>query len=120
MKRIAAIVTIAVVVLAMSVGTAFASVCAGGSCEGRGMMCPAVATAACPMKGGLAMTHSSCSHPAQLGTRDILSAQADHSLPAIVSTLAVLPPRSALSGLVYAMPAPDARGAPHLTAVIRI
>jgi hypothetical protein len=119
LKRFAAIVTIAVVVLALSAGTAFASVCAGGSC-GEAMVCPPSTSTACPMETGQVMTHSSCDHQADQGARDSVNPQVSHESAVVSTVLAVVPTTPILRGIVAAMAAPDARGAPHLTAVIRI
>ncbi len=120
MKRFAAIVTIAVVVLAMSAGTAFASVCVGSAC-GRSMVCSLATTAACPMENGALMSHSSCDHQPGSGIRDVVAPQPQGSEYALVVVTPgpVLAPL-ALSGVSSALLAPDARGAPHLTSVIRI
>lgn len=120
MKRFAAIVTIVVVVLAMSAGTAFASVCAGGTCDRQLMVCPDTGSMACPMNAGATMAHSECGHPIDRGARDVVSAQTatDH---AVVSTpLAVVPAGFSVGSLAPLALAADARGAPHLTTVIRI
>lgn len=119
MRRFAAIITIAVVVLALTAGPAFASVCAGTSC-GPVMVCATSNTPSCPMENGVPMAHASCGHPVDRGSRDVASTQ-----PAQEAALASTP----LSGvfvppvkqlLTAAHPLSDARGAPHLTSVIRI
>ena len=119
MKRFAAIVMIVVVVLAMSVGTAFASVCVGGSCDGR-MLCPTGASISCPMADGGAMLHSSCDHRADVSAKDAVSAAAGADHYAVTSALYATPVPCALSGASSALIVQDARGAPHLTTVIRI
>jgi hypothetical protein len=120
LKRFAAIVTIVVVVLAMSAGTAFANVCAGGTCTGNAMICPQIGTTACPMADGAAMAHSACGHPVDRGARDLVSGQTNTEHAVVSTPLAVLPASVAPSDVASALPAPDARGAPHLTTVIRI
>jgi len=121
MKRFAAIVTIAVVIFTMSVGTAFASVCAmGETCGGEVMACEMSAPAACPMGGGQVMTHGGCDHSTDGVARDSVSLQPVHEKAAIATSLVVVPTVPVLRGFVAATAAPDARGAPHLTAVIRI
>lgn len=122
MKRFAAIVTIAVVLLTMSVGTAFASVCAAASssCDDVAMVCPVSTSAACPMDSGQAMRHSPCGHSADKIARDSVAPQAGHQDAVVSIALAVVPTPPAPCGFIAASAAPDARGAPHLTAVIRI
>ena len=119
MRRFLAVITIAVVVLAMTAGPAFASVCAGSRC-GMVMVCAPASTAACPMDSGTAMLHSLCAHQADHSSRDIISVQ-----PGPDGVAAVVP----LAGAAYLPPMPlgtgtfplaDARGAPHLTSVLRI
>lgn len=119
MKRFAAIVTIVVVVLAMSAGTAFASVCAGGTCASITMVCSEAGTASCPM-GVTQMLHSSCAHPMDRGSHDgVASTQTVDQ--AVVSSFFAQPAAGpVLRALVPASAAVDARGAPHLTSVIRI
>lgn len=118
MKRFAAIVTIVFVVLTMSVGTAFASVCAGSSCD-KAMVCPESTSVACPMESGQAMSHSSCDHPADHGARDSVTVQPGHDNAVVSVSVAVVPTPPVLCGFVAAAAAPDARGAPHLTTVSR-
>jgi hypothetical protein len=119
LKRFAAIVTIVVVVLAMSAGTAFANVCASGACDGRMTVCSETASTACPMDGGVATVgHTSCEHTTDRTTGDVASGQtAEH---AVASAPLTLPAVAASGGPASVSPATDARGAPHLTAVIRI
>jgi hypothetical protein len=119
LKRFAAIVTIVVVVLAMSAGTAFASVCVGSTC-GRDMTCPVATSPSCPMDNGAAMSHSACDHQVNATAHDALAAQQQVGTQAVATALGVVPAPIALYGASSALPAPDARGAPHLTTVIRI
>jgi hypothetical protein len=119
MKRFAAMVTIVVLVLAMSAGTAFANVCPGGTCDGRMMVCAPASSTACPMGGGAVMTHSGCSHSDDTGARDVVSPQTGLEFGVVSAPLAVVPPLAGPSGLASLLPMRDARGAPHLTTVSR-
>ena len=120
MKRFAAIVTIALVILAMSAGTAFAGVCVGSTCSTTTMVCPESGTVSCPMGNGAVMAHSSCSHPMDRGARDLVSGQTAPEHAVVSTPLAALPASFAIGALAPVSSVPDARGAPHLTAVIRI
>lgn len=119
MRRFAAIVTIAVVVLALTAGPAFASVCAGAAC-GPAMVCATGATPACPMENGATMAHAACGHPMDRGSRDVASTQSapDPGLAAAPHAGVVVQPARPLPAATF--PMVDARGAPHLTSVIRI
>jgi hypothetical protein len=120
LKRFAAIVTIVVVVLAMSVGTAFASVCAGGSCSSTAMLCPDAGTMACPMNNGAPMAHSDCGQPMDHSAQSAVSGQPVPQIVVASAPLAVVPGDVTLGGVASSLPATDARGAPHLSTVIRI
>jgi hypothetical protein len=117
-RRFAAIVTIAAVVLAMTAGPAFASACAATGC-GPAMACSQLASPTCPMRTGAPTAHTSCPQPMDHGTRDAVSVQ-----PARATGLAGTPFQAATDPVTHiGCSAPlfaDARGAPHLTAVIRI
>lgn len=119
MKRFAVIVTIAVVVLAMTAGPAMASVCAASQC-GEAMVCDQVYTPQCPMQSGSVMTHGACGHTADQSTSGVVSNQTGPDFGLVGASLpaALVPPTAALG--VSAFPLVDARGAPHLTSVIRI
>jgi hypothetical protein len=119
LKRFALIVTIAVVVLAIGVGPAFASVCAAVACS-PATMCPVGSSAACPMKTGAPVARAVCGQPMDHGLRDAVSS---HTAPDRGLTVALLPGAPvAPAAIVGAVTTPlaDARGAPHLSAVIRI
>jgi hypothetical protein len=120
LKRFAAIVTIVVVVLAMSAGTAFASVCVGMTCSTQAMVCSESASTSCPMENGAAMAHASCGHQLDRGARDAVSGQVGPEYAVVGTPIAVLPADTVVRGLASMLPASDARGAPHLTTVIRI
>ena len=119
MKRLAAILTIAVVVLAMTAGPAFASACAGASC-GPKMACEQSATLTCPMNTGVPYANAGCGHPMDRGSRDVASTQPapDHGL--VHAPLVGVFVRPAVPMAPATFPLIDARGAPHLTSVIRI
>jgi hypothetical protein len=119
LRRFAVIATIALVVLTLGVGPAFASVCTAVAC-GPAMACPQAASPACPMKTGAPVARGACGHPMDHGSRDVVS-----STPTPDRGLAVAP----IPGLVVpavavlssgAFPLADARGAPHMTAVLRL
>jgi len=119
LRRFVSVITIAVVVLAITAGPAFASVCAGSVC-GTVMVCAPATSDACPMESGSPMAHSLCTHQADHGSRDVVSVQ-----PAPDSAVAVVPVNGAVIFAVRPLGAgtfalADARGAPHLTSVIRI
>lgn len=118
LKRLLSILTIAVVVLAVTAGPAFASVCAGTMC-GEVMLCSPTTTSACPMESG-PMMHSLCTHGADHGSHDVVvtSPAPQHGLPSTPLEGTAQGTATLLrSGLC---PLADARGAPHLTTVIRI
>lgn len=119
MKRFAAIATIALVVLTLGVGPAFASVCTAVAC-GPTMACPQAASPACPMKTGAPVARGACGHPMDHGSRDVVSntATPDHGL-AVTPISGVIPPAVAVLTSA-AFPLADARGAPHMTAVLRL
>lgn len=118
MKRSAAIVTIVVVVLAMTAGPAFASVCAATRC-GQTTGCALADSPSCPMRTGAPTAGATCPQPMDHGTREAVPAQSAPSAAMAVAPLPALSDPAALFG-GGAMPLADARGAPHLTAVIRI
>jgi len=119
LKRFAAIVTIAVVVLAMTAGPAMASVCAGSQC-GEAMVCDQAYTPQCPMQNGAVMSHGDCGHSADRSAAATVSNQAGPDFGLVGAPLpgALVPPTAALGMSAFALA--DARGAPHLTSVIRI
>ncbi len=119
MKRFVAIVTIALLVLAMTAGTAFASVCVGSAC-GDVMICAPTASVSCPMDSGQTMQHSSCDHTAQAQPRDATPTESGHAT--FMAAVQVTPiPATSLVGRAHpGALAADARGAPHLTAVLRL
>lgn len=111
-----AVVTI---VLANTAGPAFAAVCMATRCV-EAAPCVPETPVTCPMeKKGPLVTHSKCSPPVTDRVRAIVPVQ-----PATqdVATLPTTPfvPHGAMAGLFVASShAPDARGAPHLTAIMR-
>jgi hypothetical protein len=119
MKRFVAIVTIAVLVLAMTAGTAFASVCVGTAC-GDVMVCAPTTSVSCPMDNGPSMAHSSCDHTAQVQSRDATPTDTGHATYMAVVHATPIPAAHLLGRLSLGARASDARGAPHLTAVLRI
>jgi len=119
MKRFVAIVTIAVLVLAMTAGTAFASVCVGTAC-GPVMACAPTTSPTCPMGSGQSMQHSSCNHTAEMQSRDATPTDTCHATYMAVVHATPIPAAHLLGRLSLGAHASDARGAPHLTAVLRI
>jgi len=117
LRRFVAILTIVLLVLAMSAGTAFASVCTGSACDGA-MLCAPTTSMSCPMGGGQSMQHSSCDHTAQQ-VRDATPTEPGHDIYVTVAPAPVVPTAGFLGGLPVRFHAPDARGAPHLSVVIR-
>ena len=119
MRRFLSIITIAVVVLAITAGPAFASVCAGNMC-GEVMVCTPVTSTACPMESGTPMMHALCNHTVDHGSRDAVSVPAGVDAVVAVTALpgSVIGPQAPLG--VGTVLRADARGAPHLTSVIRI
>jgi hypothetical protein len=110
---------IAFVVLAMSVGPAFASVCAGSTCDMDAVCAPAT-NDVCVMESGPAMMHALCTHQAGHDSSDLVPVQPGPDGAAAVVPLigAIVFPAAPLG--VRALPLADARGAPHLTSVLRI
>ncbi len=118
MKRFVAIVTVAMLVLAMSAGTAFANACTGSACGGEMLCAPVTPTSSCPMDSGPSMQHSMCDHTAEQ-LREATPTQPDRTIHmASVPTLNI-PSVRQLGRLSPATHAPDARGAPHLSMVSR-
>jgi hypothetical protein len=123
MKRFVAIVTIAVLILAMTAGSAFAYSCAGNVCCGMPATVPSCApatSAACPMGGGSVMQHSACERGDASQPLRATSVQSPHDLAAVCVAVVRAPRAGVLSALLTPAFAPDARGAPHLTSVLRI
>jgi hypothetical protein len=115
-KRLLVISLLVVVVLAMTVSTAFASTC-GSGCTSA-MACNVTLSGACPMSAPSALSPS-CSHPDQRQGREASALQ--HQQPGATAVTVTsgfaAPPTCKFASTPLA---PDARGAPHLTAVIRI
>jgi hypothetical protein len=127
MKRFVAIVTIAVLVLAMSAGSAFAYSCVGNACcsipataPGSASACAPAASAACPMDAGTVMQHSACVRGDAGRPLGATSVQTPDEVPAVCVAAVSVPRSHALGALPASAFAPDARGAPHLTSVLRI
>jgi hypothetical protein len=114
-KRLLVISLLVVVVLAMTVGTAFASTC-GGSCT-NAMACKGALSRTCPM-GAPAALGASCAHPDQQQVREASVPQPPAGASAVSVTADHAVPTSC--GPAPTLLAPDARGAPHLTSVLRI
>jgi hypothetical protein len=120
MRRFVAIATIVLLVLAMTAGTAFANVCTGSTCSDP-MLRPSVASKSCPTDAGQSTRHFSCNHTAQAEPRDNATlAQSGHDTFVSAARATVVPPALSLVGLPREVQASDARGAPHLSVVIRI
>lgn len=118
MKRIAVMVTLACLVVAMTTGSAFARVCTGDAC-GDAMVCAPGVLQSCPMSDGSTMQHSQCDHEAQAQAREAVSADPGHTPAALSVTPLAIRPVLGFAGLYRSPRAPDARGAPHLSAVMR-
>lgn len=120
LKRIAAIVVITALILTMSVGSAYAAACVGMVCSPSSVAHPMMPTSACPEMGGeTAVMHGVCDHHGGSSASTAVAVQpamseavAAQGVPAPLATRQVRAPRASVSG--------DARGAPHLTSVIRI
>jgi len=117
LRRFVAILTIALLVLAMTAGTAFANVCSGSACDGA-MLCAPTSSVSCPMDAGQSMRHSSCDHTAEQ-LREATPTQLGHPIYVTFVQALSIPSVRLLGGLSSATHAPDARGAPHLSAVSR-
>ena len=117
-KRVATIFATTVLVLVMTTGSAFALSCTSASCA-KSMSCSSAVAMPCPMQGAMAMLQSICDHDAQRLPGDVATTQRVADPVALAGTTA---PAVTLATLAApAAPPPlDARGAPHLTAVIRI
>lgn len=119
MKRFVSIATIAVVILAITAGPAFASACATMEC-GPVIACAMTASPTCPMSNGKAVFHDSCVHPTERAVREgVVSDPTPHHAMAALPAVALPIPVLRCTGSVASL-APDARGAPHLTAVLRL
>lgn len=118
MKRVVTIVTLACLMVAMTAGFAFATVCTNGAC-GDSMACVPIAAPICPMDSDQAMRHTSCDHENQAQQRETVSAAPMHVHAALPARALAIPPACALRGLSSTSHVPDARGAPHLGMVIR-
>ena len=118
MKRIAVIVTLACLVVAMTTGSAFVRACADDAC-GDSMVCAPGIVQTCPMGDGETMQHSACDHGPQAQAHEAVSADPGHAPAALPAQALITRPVLELRGLFRSPRAPDARGAPHLSAVIR-
>jgi hypothetical protein len=121
LKRFGVIIVVAVVVLAIGAGPAFASLCAGATC--RPMMARAMTmsvSTSCETKTGVSMPTAACPLASGQAARDVVSNQAgpDLALAAVPLARLVVPPATVVG--VGVTPLIDARGAPHLSSVIRI
>jgi len=124
MKRIASIVTLACLVVLLTTGSAFARVeCGGCGCADRPVAasagCATQLTSACAMGDGQTMKHSGCGHETTAQQSEVVPAAQNHLQAAVVVEPVVVRPSSLLGGLFSSLRAPDARGAPHLSAVMR-
>jgi hypothetical protein len=70
--------------------------------------------------GGQAFTNTGCMHGDKLEPFGATSAQADEAPVALCVSAVAVPGARLLAALHCDVFAPDARGAPHLTTVIRI
>lgn len=120
MKRFAAIVAVATLVLTMSVGTAYAGVCVGMDCSEMTWTCAEAGTPACPDMGGDAPAlHDACQHGPEREADEAVAVTPALEQALVADPLPLTEPELP-QGIAPASSAPDARGAPHLTAVIRI
>jgi hypothetical protein len=119
-KRIAAIMVVAALILTMSVGTAYAAACAGMVCSPSGMAKPMMGVAVCPeMAGQNAVMHTTCDHRTGHDTKEAVAVQPSASDAMVAYGLPVPPAVRSLRAERVSVSG-DARGAPHLTSVIRI
>lgn len=118
MKRTAAIVTLACLIVVMTTGSAFARACAGDAC-GEAMICAPATIETCPMGDGQTMQHSTCDHGAQAQPREAVSSDPTHVPAALPAQALTIRPALSFQGLFRSPHAPDARGAPHLGMVLR-
>jgi len=119
MKRLVSITTIALVILALTAGPAFALACVGMDCSPV-TECAMSATPTCPMAEGKDVLHSACDEPVDRGVREGVTAdRSPHLDLAAVPATAQPVPALRWTALISAR-TPDARGAPHLTAVLRL
>src|ERR1035437_5616048 len=117
-KRVATIFATTVLVLVMTTGSAFALTCTSASCS-MAMSCESAVAAKCPMQGAMTMLQSNCDHPSTRPPGDVATTQ--RAFDPLTLATAITPAIVTANGAVQAGPPPqDARGAPHLTAVIRI
>jgi hypothetical protein len=119
MRRLGAIATIAIVVLALAAGPAFASACPGVAC-GAPAGCSVSVSPPCPMQAGAATARTTCGHVMDRIGRDAVPTRSGPVTD--LATVAVAGPatRPAVAPGAVRSPLADARGAPHLTSVIRI
>jgi hypothetical protein len=120
-KRLAAIIVIVTLVLAVTAGPAFASACPCGACADSTMSCSVAAALSCqtPMSSSstaLGSCDSRSERIAREGT--VVEPGSEHVAVASALTARIAP--AAYAAPAPASIAPDARGAPHLTAVLRI
>jgi hypothetical protein len=115
-RRVLLITVVAVLVLVLSAGTAFASACAVAPCDAMKAIAAPMAAAGCPSSG----VRAHCDmQPKQL-TSDTSAPRTPPEVSSGVVADVLVPATVFGSSAVPALPAADARGAPHLTAVIRI
>lgn len=123
MKRFAAIVTIACLVVVMTTGSAFARSCNGCGCSDlAGAAAPGCSTgftSACDMGAEQTMRSSDCGHETTARSQEVVSPEKSHPHAAAVAGPVVLRPVLLLGRIFGSLHAPDARGAPHMSAVMR-
>jgi hypothetical protein len=115
-------VAAATLVLAVTVSPAFASVCSCPDCASATMTCSMSMPSAsgCAMPGQQSMGRGACGTQADRSGRDgtVADPSADRILGLTARVAFAAPPLRLLFCL--APIAPDARGAPHLTSVLRL
>jgi hypothetical protein len=84
------------------------------------MSCPPKTSVSCPVDGGQPMLHSTCNHTVRAQSRDATPTEPGHGIFVAAVHATVVPPAHLLASLPQEVQATDARGAPHLSVVIRI
>ena len=119
MKRFIITLAIATIVLANTAGPAFAAVCMATRCV-ESNPCLPEKPATCPMEESVpSATHSKCSPPVTDRIRATVPVQPATDDVAILPSAPFVPHGAKAGVYVASFHAPDARGAPHLTAVMR-
>jgi hypothetical protein len=122
LKRFVVMFAVVALVFAVSAGPAFASACACADCALSRMPCSVAPVAACTMP----MVHTACVSSSPCGTtvdralHESTAAETGFQHGAVAQAVVVQAVPAARACALLCIVTADARGAPHLTALLRI